>query len=196
MQDVALAAAQHARQQPQPPPLQELHALARRANVQPLTGPSDKQHGIKLPPGARVARVAWGMPWSKGGQPVVAALRLCPSQLTRSLSSRPLHPAVADCLLSTNYQLKPRPRPPAAAAAAGYQQPPRQHYAVKQHEGKQKLGLAIPQQWQPAADVAGAAAEPFPPPKHQQQAAAAAVGGGAAAGLQPPTAMDVDQEEI
>lgn len=111
-QDIAMAAAQHARLQPQPPSMQvaggrawegwghalaalqaischgmhnwharslpmplvlkaeqqaavlmppciaaslpqELHALARKINAQPLTGPSDKQHGIKLPPGEK-----------------------------------------------------------------------------------------------------------------------------------------------
>lgn len=50
-QDISLAAAQHAREQPQPPSLHELAALARKVNAQPLTGPSDKQHGLKLPPG-------------------------------------------------------------------------------------------------------------------------------------------------
>lgn len=34
--------------------MQELLRLARRVNAQPLTGPSDKQHGIKLPPGAEM----------------------------------------------------------------------------------------------------------------------------------------------
>ena len=53
-QDIALAATQQARLHPQPPTLAELHALARRVNAQPLTGPSDKQHGIKLPPGGVV----------------------------------------------------------------------------------------------------------------------------------------------
>lgn len=50
-QDIALAASQQSRTQPQPPSLQELHVLARRVNAQPLVGPSDKQHGIKLPTG-------------------------------------------------------------------------------------------------------------------------------------------------
>lgn len=54
-QDVALAASQQGRTQLQPPPLQELHALARRVNAQPLVGPSDKQHGIKLPTGGCAA---------------------------------------------------------------------------------------------------------------------------------------------
>jgi hypothetical protein len=55
-QDTALAAAQQARLRPQPPPLHELHALAAVVNAQPLPGPSDKQHGIKLPPGERRRR--------------------------------------------------------------------------------------------------------------------------------------------
>ncbi|KAI7836507.1 hypothetical protein COHA_009653 [Chlorella ohadii] len=153
-QDIALAAAQHARLQPQPPSMQELHALARRINAQPLTGPDGKQHGIKLPP-------------------------------------------VADCLLSQNFQVKPRQRPQAPPAAPQQQQPqgqqqPRQHFAVKQQPGK--IGLALPQQgWQPPADAAGAAAEPFAPPTHgqQQQGQQQQQGGGAG-----PAAMDVEFEDI
>ncbi|PRW20377.1 transcription initiation factor TFIID subunit 9 [Chlorella sorokiniana] len=151
-QDIALAAAQHARLQPQPPSMRELHALARRINAQPLLGPSDKQHGIKLPP-------------------------------------------VADCLLSQNFQVQPRQRPQAPPAAQQkqqqQQQAPRQHYAVKQQPGK--IGLAIPQQgWQPPADAAGAAAEPFAPPAHgqQQQQQVGAAGAAGADG------MDVEFEDI
>ncbi|KAL4421792.1 hypothetical protein ABPG77_009598 [Micractinium sp. CCAP 211/92] len=165
-QDIALAASQQGRALPQPPSLQELHALARRVNAQPLVGPSDKQHGIKLP-------------------------------------------TVADCLLSQNYQIKQRPRPAAPTAAPAAPQPPRQHYAVKQQHGK--LGMSIPQQWQPRADAAGSSAEPFPPPQHRGTAGAAGdaagaagptLGGDAPASVQGQQAqqqaagMDIDQEEI
>ncbi|KAL4431418.1 hypothetical protein ABPG75_006674 [Micractinium tetrahymenae] len=162
--DIALAASQQGRCQAQPPSLQELHALARKVNTQPLVGPSDKQHGIKLP-------------------------------------------TVADCLLSQNYQVRQRPRPAAPAAAPPPPQPPRQHYAVKQQHGK--LGMAIPQQWQPKADPTSGSAEPFAPPQYRgtagaagDAAGAAGSSGGGAAGLhlqqgqQQAAGMDIDHEEI
>lgn len=62
-QDIALAASQQGRALPQPPSLQELHALARRVNAQPLVGPSDKQHGIKLPTGACPAACTRPLGW-------------------------------------------------------------------------------------------------------------------------------------
>ncbi len=117
--------------------------------------------------------------------------------------------AVADCLLSQNYQIKQRPRPAAPTAAPAAPQPPRQHYAVKQQHGK--LGMSIPQQWQPRADAAGSSAEPFPPPQHRGTAGAAGdaagaagptLGGDAPASVQGQQAqqqaagMDIDQEEI
>ncbi|KAI3424361.1 hypothetical protein D9Q98_009914 [Chlorella vulgaris] len=143
-QDIALAASQQTRKHPEPPTLQELHALARVVNRQPLTGPSDKQHGIKLPP-------------------------------------------VADCLLSQNYQLRPKPRPapppqlPAARAAGS----PRQYYAVKQQHDK--LSTKIPQQWQPAPDAAAGSVEPFaaPAPRQQQQQQE-----------QQPMAIDAEQQRL
>lgn len=103
---------------------------------------------------------------------------------------------MADCLLAQNYQIKQRLRAAAPAAAPAAPQPPRQHYAVKQQHGK--LGMSIPQQWQPRADAAGGSAEPFAPPQYRGAARAA----GDAAGLQAQPAaqqasgMDVDQEEI
>ena len=109
--------------------------------------------------------------------------------------------AVADCLLSQNYQLKPRQRAQRQQAAAGggggQQQPQRQHFAVTQ---RHTIGMQIPQQWQPAADAAGAAAEPFAAPAyHQQQQQAMAVDPQEQQQQdqqQQQQEMDVDQEEI
>jgi hypothetical protein len=104
---------------------------------------------------------------------------------------------VADCLLSQNYQLKPQPpaQPPpqSPAAAPG---PQRQHLAVRQQHS---IGVRIPQQWQPAADTAGAAAEPFPPPAQRQPVGAlgeAPPQQRQEQQQQRPGGMDIDQEEI
>ena len=133
----------------------------------------------------------------------VARFLACEPNRLHADRALPSLSAVADCLLSQNFQVKPRPRPQAPQAAPqAAQQPPRQHFAVRQQPGK--VGLSLPQQgWQPPADAAGAAAEPFAPPAHGQQQAAGqqqqqqqeqqqqqpvAAGG--------PAAMDVEFEDI
>ena len=116
------------------------------------------------------------------------------SRLLLPCSHRPVT-AVADCLLSQNYQIRQRPRPAAPAAAPAAPQPPRQHFAVKQQHGK--LGMSIPQQWQPRADAAGGSAEPFAPPQYRGTAGAEGAGD-MPAGVQEQqaTGMHIDQEEI
>ena len=66
---------------------------------------------------------------------------------------------------------------------------------MKQQPGK--IGLALPQQgWQPPADAAGAAAEPFGPPAHSQQQQGQGQQGQQQGGGAGPAAMDVEFEDI
>lgn len=97
---------------------------------------------------------------------------------------------MADCLLSQNYQHRPRQRPARPQAAGGAPAgPPRQHYAVKH---KQAMGMSIPQQWQPAPDAAAGSAEPFAPAAYQQRQPQQQ----AQQQEEQGAVMDVDREEI